>query len=419
MKKLCLLLAFNLVWMIPAPAGADEANTKGGALAPSVYEWTTVEINGMLDYDDGGLRPRIPEFGDWIGYSVTADGKWFGIDFNGNKELEEVAKKLIGKRVVVKGKVEERTLDGFIPHKIKVVVASEFGAAAEEKEGITVQLTGKFQMKTAITYLHEEPAITVHGQTYVIDFEGAEGLLPAARILDGKMVVLTGKLYGDRMFPVMCRPEEVKLPALLPASMKAADEKAKEAIVLTIIGKLERLPVDPIDPWFNLLGHPTGWVVHVNGRTYAVSFADDKMRKLADKLDGRMVHLAGALEKETRVIGIHPTDKLIDWQEDILPIEWQVEILRVSELKALAADSVEETVHLQVVGALSSVNLMGPPPAVGWMVKTGEQTFQLQFSPDPPKELPGQLEGKQVFVSGTRVDAKTIYVTGLRDASDR
>src|SRR5262249_3513879 len=156
--KLCLLLAFNMVWMVPAPAGADQANTKGGMLAPGVQEWTTVEINGILDYDDGTeSRQRIiEEYGVWIGYTVTADGKWFGIDFNGNKELEEKAKKLIGKRVVVKGKVEERTLDGLIPHKIKVVVASEFEAAVDEKEGIIVQLTGKFQMKAVITYLHEE-----------------------------------------------------------------------------------------------------------------------------------------------------------------------------------------------------------------------------------------------------------------------
>jgi hypothetical protein len=123
-----------------------------------------------------------------------------------------------------------------------------------------------------------------------------------------------------------------------------------------------------------------------------------------------MLRLTGRLEKETRVIGLKPTDE---------QIQWQVEILRLSELKAVATDSVEQTVHLQVLGELTSINLMGPPPAVGWMVKTGDQTFQLQFSPDLPKELPGQLQGKEVFVTGTRVDGKTIYVTGLRDASDR
>jgi hypothetical protein len=410
MKKLCLLLAFNLLWMIPAPASADPSNAKAGVLAPGAHEWTTVEITGMLDYDDGGLRPRIPEFGAWIGYSVTADGKWFGMDFLGNKEQEKKAKNLTGKRVLVKGYVEERTLEGFIPLKIKVVVVSDLEPALEARESVTIQLTGKFEVNAMVTYLYRVPVITVNGQMYVIDYEGAEAVFAEARKLDGKMVVLTGTPAGELSFPVMCRPENVRLPVIQLRSVQAADEKAKDAIALNLLGKLERVPRDPIDPGFDVFGHPTGWVIHVNGRTYAAAFADDKMQKLAGKLDGRRVRLCGILKKETRTIGLGPTDGLIQWEE---------EILHVSELAAADGDSVKEIVHVEVVGELEMVNLLGPPPAEGWSIKTDKQTYHLKFDANIPKEKPESLLGKSVIVTGERVDDLTILVSGLRLAGDR
>ncbi len=233
MEKLCLVLAVNVLWIVPSPDARVEIGPrvappglqrtrpapvipedKGGRVPGDLYRWITIEINGTLDYDDGGLRPRIPEFGVWVGYSVTVDGKWYGFDFANDKELEEKAKKLNGRRVLVKGRVEERNLDGFIPRQIKVVVVSDLEATVE-------------------------------------------------------------------------------------------------------------------------------------------------------------------------------------------------------------TNSVTETMHLEIEGDLESISLMGPPPGEGWMVKTAEQTFHLQFSPELPKEIPSQLKGKKVIVTGTRLDDLTILVTGLRDAALR
>jgi len=135
------------------------------------------------------------------------------------------------------------------------------------------------------------------------------------------------------------------------------------------------------------------------------------MWKLAAKLDGRLVRLTGTLEKHTRSFRFE--------LDSAAPFRWDVEILRLSELKPAEIDSVIETVHLEVEGDLEMINLMGPPPGEGWMVKTGEQTFHLQFSPDLPKEKPAQLLGKKVVVTGTRVDDLTILVAGLRLAVDR
>jgi hypothetical protein len=244
MEKLCLLLAFNLLWIVPSPAappaGGPAAREevaprvappelqqilpapavpqdKGGRIPGDVYQWITVEINGTLDYNDGGLRPRIPEFGTWVGYSVTADGKWYGLDFRTNMELEEKAKRLTGKRAVVKGTVEERTLDGFIKQQIKVVVVSDLEAAPDVTE----------------------------------------------------------------------------------------------------------------------------------------------------------------------------------------------------------ADSVKETVHLEVEGELDRINLIGPPAAEGWSVQADKQTYHLKFDTNIPREKPESLRGKRVLVTGTRLDELTILVSGLRIAGNK
>jgi len=97
----------------------------------------------------------------------------------------------------------------------------------------------------------------------------------------------------------------------------------------------------------------------------------------------------------------------------------RAQVLRATDLKPVEKDDVQETIHLEIAGDLESIILMGPPPGEGWMVKTGAQTFHLQFSPDLPKEKPAQLNGKKVIVTGTRLDDLTILVTALRLATDR
>jgi hypothetical protein len=404
MEKLCLLLVSCALWIVPAPFVAAAEEAKGGVLANSVTKWPTFEINGILDFDDGGLRPRIPEFGVWLGYGITVDGKWFGLDLGGDKERDELAKKLIGKRVLVRGTVEERTLDGFIKRQIKVVVVSEL-EAVNLGDSITVQLTGVFHESAPITYLHQMPTISVNGQTYVIDYEGAEGIFQAARKMDGKRVVLTGKLTGTTSFPVLCRCEPMKLATVFLTGIKVADEKATDDALFTIRGKLKRLPVLPTDaePF------PT-WTISASSRDFFVVFANDKLEKLAEKSDGKVVVLSGALG----------TQECVDVNALGDPvIKTTVDVVRVMELSAVELDSVHETVNLQIVGELRLEVLQSEPPIYLWSITVEDKTYVLQFSPDVPKEKPGSLEGRRVVATGRLLDNGKVLVTGIRLATDR
>jgi hypothetical protein len=319
MEKLCLLLVSCALWIVPVPAAAAVVDSQGksGILANSVTQWTTIEINGILEREDRVLRPQIPEFGVWHGYGIAANGKWFGLEFVGDREWEKQLMDLTGKRVRVKGKVEERTLDGLIKHNIKVVVVSELDAI-DLRESVHVELTGVFHVSAPITYLQTAPVVTVGGQTYVIDYEGAEGIFQAARKLDGKTVVLTGRLVGTTSFPVFCRCEPSTLPAIFLTGIKPADENAKDAARFTIQGKLKQLPLLPTD------AEPLpGWSISANGKDYFVRFDDDKLADLAGKLDGKIVVLNGFLR----------TQECVDVNALGDPvIRTEIEVLRVNEL---------------------------------------------------------------------------------------
>ncbi|HEY1860245.1 MAG TPA: hypothetical protein VGG61_07820, partial [Gemmataceae bacterium] len=306
MEKLCLLLAFAAFWIVPSPAvpahaggllglqqilpNPAEPPQKAGALGNGVTQWTTVEINGVLEFEDGALRPHIPEFGAWMGFGITADGKWFGLDLGEGKdrldfaERIELAKKLVGKRVLVRGKVEERTLDGLIKQQIKVVVVSDL-QEVDTRESITLQLTGVFHVDAPITYLQNAPVITVDGQMYFIDYEGAEGIFAEAKKLDGKRVALTGRLMGTNMYSVFCRPETMNLPVVLPKKIVAADENTLDGVQVTIQGKLKRLSEVPA----NSESFVPRWSIRASGREYRLNFGNRKLTELAEKLDGKVV----------------------------------------------------------------------------------------------------------------------------------
>jgi hypothetical protein len=442
MEKLCLVLAINVLWIVPSPDARVEvppcvappglqqilpapvvAGDKAGRRVDDVYKWTTIEIIGKLHYEAGD-GVRILEFEPYVGYSIMVDGKWYAADFP-NKEHAAKAQELVGKRVSIKGTLGNRTLDGgLIPHTIPVVTVTQFDAAPALTEEITVRLTGQLQIDTPITYLLNAPVIIVNGQHYAIDYEGAEGVFAKARKLDGKRVVLTGKLVGTRSFPEMCRPEDVSLPVLFLTDVKAADEKAADAALFTIQGKLKWQPpvVGCVLPIVES-GFHTDWVIRANGREYPVDFGDDKkMLKLASSLDGQTVLLTGALEtrnirfENVQTIERPPSEDGI-WTNPLPDVH--LEVLRVIELKAVEKDTAIETVHVDIQGDLESIILMGLPPIEVYTVTAGKQTFHLQFSPDLPKEKPAQLKGKKVIATGTQLDDLTILVTGLRIAGDK
>jgi hypothetical protein len=249
------------------------------------------------------------------------------------------------------------------------------------------------------------PTISVNGQTYVIDYEGAEGIFQAARKMDGKRVVLTGKLTGTTSFPVLCRCEPMKLATVFLTGIKVADEKATDDALFTIRGKLKRLPVLPTD------AEPfPAWTISASGRDFFVVFANDKLEKLAEKSDGKVVVLTGGLG----------TQECVDVNALGDPvIKTNVDVVRVTELSAIELDSVHETINLQIVGELRLEVLQSEPPIYLWSITVEDKTYVLQFSPDVPKEKPGSLQGKRVVATGRLLENGKVLVTGIRLATDR
>jgi hypothetical protein len=263
-----------------------------------------------------------------------------------------------------------------------------------------------FHVDAPITYVQNAPVITVDGQMYFIDYEGAEGIFAEAKKLDGKRVALTGRLMGTNMYSVFCRPETMNLPVVLPKKIVAADENTLDGVQFTIQGKLKRLSEVPA----NSESFVPRWSIRASGREYRLNFGNRKLTELAEKLDGKVVVLSAAFDVEECATlnalgdpGIRP----------------EADILRVKELKAVEEDYVRETVNLEIIGELNHEVLQSWPEQHLWTITVDGKTYELKFSPDVPKEKPGILEGKRVVVTGRRLDDGKVFVTGIREATDR
>jgi hypothetical protein len=128
-----LLLACGVV-LVPGPSRAGSLDgfvPRGDILLPEPGDRLGLEeIQGTLDYNDG-LGPQIPEWEPWVGYGLTAGQKWYGLVLPDRKDLHDRAKELVGKKVVVRGRLEKRTLQGLIPHQIEVLVVTSLRAAEQ------------------------------------------------------------------------------------------------------------------------------------------------------------------------------------------------------------------------------------------------------------------------------------------------
>jgi hypothetical protein len=100
-------------------------------------------------------------------------------------------------------------------------------------------------------------------------------------------------------------------------------------------------------------------------------------------------------------------------------IRTEIEVLRVNELKAVEQDSILETVNLQIVGELKLDVLQSEPPQYLWTITVEEKTYTLKFSPEIPKEKPGNLVDKRVVATGRVLDDGKVLVTGIREVTDR
>ena len=439
MEKLCLVLLFNLLWIVPPPVAPAQSDGLPDVLTPitiadpipplkkfeklleqsTIRKWVTAEINGTLHYEEGldPSIPRIPEYEEWVGYSITADGQWFGMDLGDNKELTEKAKILLGKRVVVKGTVEERSL-GLIPRKtIKVVAVSELTEAAPAKEWIDMQVTGKLEARALPTSLGG-PAyqfvVMVSDKQYALQIDAHADLSKQALTLDGKRVVVSGRFDQAKEFPTIQAQD-----------VKAADEKSKDAVAMTVQGKLIRDAAKDRIQESRDWGYHTGWKLQVNGLVFPVEFgADEKLRKLAAQLDGQTVLLSGALN----TVDYFPPN----WKprprprdEDPMPVEprfllappmRQAQVLRATDLKTVDKDSVQETDHLEIEGKLEHHVLQSCPVQHDWFITAQRNTYHLRFGPDVPREKPERLAGASVLITGTLDNDGTVLVTSLSPA---
>jgi hypothetical protein len=435
-EKLYLLLAFNLLWMVPKPGGPADVATPISITDPipplkqfqkliekdSVHKWVTVEINGTLSYEKGldpGI-PRIPEYEEWVGYSIWVGDKWYGLDFGDNKELAAKAMKLLGKRVSLKGTVEDRTL-GLIPRAIKVVVVSELAEAAPAKQWISIQVSGKLEVRALP---HKENGcgpdhllvVLVNDKQFFLEFNDATDLYAQALKLDGKRVVVSGQF------------DQTKDVATIKAcDVKTADDKAIDAIGMSVQGTLVRdAAKDKLEERGNLYRpYHTGWAIQVHGASFLVEFGDDKkLLDLAAKLEGQTVLLTGALE----TVEYFPLDwppRPRPWDKDPLDSEArfikmpplrQVQVLRATDLKAVEKDSVQETVHIEIEGKLEHHVLESDPVQHVWLMTVDGKTYVLRFSHDVPKGKPESLEGVSVIATGTLEKGGTVLVTSLSPA---
>jgi hypothetical protein len=435
-EKLCLLLAFNLIWMVPKPVAPAQPGGPVDIATPiiitdpipplkqfekliekdSVHKWVTVEINGTLSYEKG-LDPSIPrmlEYEEWVGYSISAGDKWFGLDFGDNKELAAKAKKLLGKRVIVKGTVEDRML-GLLPRTIKVMVVSDLAEAAPVKEWIDVQVTGKLEAWATPTPLGG-PAyqfvVLVNDKQFLLEIGADSDLSKHALKLDGKRVIVSGQF-----------DQKKDTPTIQAREVKAADDKAKDAIVMNLQGTLIRdAAKDKVRERGNLYRpYHTGWTIHVNGAAFLVEFGGDtKLLDLAAKLDGQTVLLTGSLETVDYFpyeLPPRPLEKDEAQPQFIkVPPLRQVQVVRATDLKAVKKDSVQETVHIEIEGKLEHHVLESDPVQHVWLITVDGKTYVLRFSRDVPKEKPERLEGMLVIVTGTLEKGGTVLVTSLAPA---
>jgi hypothetical protein len=439
-EKLCLVLALNLLWIVPQPVGPALAGGSADFATPiiindpipplkqleelverdSVHQWLTFEINGTLSYEKG-LDPRIPrilEYEEWVGYSISVGDTWFGLDFGDNKKLAQEAKKLLGKRVVVNGTLEERTL-GIIPRPIRVLVVTELQEAAPAKEWIDLKVTGKLEARALPAPWKENRqgpdyllVVLVNDKQYYLEIDAAD-LYAQALKLDGKRVVVSGRFDQTK-----------DTPTIQAREVNAADDKAKDAIGMSVQGKLVRDAVKTLIQERGNLYRPyqTGWKVYVNGAALPVEFGDkSKLRDRAAKLDGQLVLVTGALET-VEYIPLDSQPRPRPWDKDQLAIEPSflkvppmrtAQVLRASDLKAVATDSIQETVHLQIAGKLEHHVLESLPVQHVWLITVEGKTYRLRFGHDIPKNQRERLEGASVIITGTVEKDGAVLVTSL------
>jgi hypothetical protein len=259
--------------------------------------------------------------------------------------------------------------------------------------------------------------VTANGQTYRLNFGADQKLLALAENLNGKTVVLSGRLPQD--WPILPLEPRAKVlenyrpwlhrPVVVVSSMRAARaESVKETVTLIIQGKLRMN---------GRLGYPQQPValIEANGQTFVLEFGNKTLAEQAKKLDGKTVALQGTFT------GFRSFRTMCVPQAPRYPILW------VGDVKAGAGDSVQKTVVLTLKGKLMV--------EAGWMGDSRDQddplyrmtvngvTYGLDFGASRVlASTTNKLSGHVVVVTG-KLEARrtlagklwqTLVVTDLR-----
>jgi hypothetical protein len=254
-------------------------------------------------------------------WEIVVDGNAYELDFDNKHDLWVLAEKSVGQTVLVNGTwdgnfVHVASLKADVEHvkkTVKVEVKGRLIAFYTIPESLIVPVQARVPREFPPYDLGPMWQVIVGDKAYTLDFEGAEGLLPRARELDGRAVILTGELENETTIRV--------------ASLKADDEyykvtethaevKGKLRYVITMWDTGEVVKVcDELPEWICKC-----WVVNygfeIDGKTYVLDLHGDKnLEDAAKSYLGLTVTAAGALNGDRVKVDSLEWDDIRFWIE--------------------------------------------------------------------------------------------------------
>jgi hypothetical protein len=280
----CPLCVFNPVVFVSRLEAAE---------GEYVRETVQVVLRGKLSLNAGFGYPvvRTP--------AIHVNGQWYVLNFGTSLELDQLARKLDGKTVVLAGTFggmrEFTTMCRPKGDRVRVIHVTSLQSG--DSEGLfsvnKVIIKGKLFDSSIIPVPYQGfPMFTVSvkGVSYALDFDGNEALLARAKKLGRKTGVLQGvlekKVLGDTLWKVVTVTD-----------LKADEsEYVHRTETVEIRGQLVFPTATPASKGYQGLT----CLITVNGTGYWLDFADAKQfADMAARLKGQKVVVTGTLGRRS------------------------------------------------------------------------------------------------------------------------